>query len=77
MKFTKRSDVQGWSFSLESGRWHEFVPGTPYSAWGTAILFYRPERRLSLSLWLPSLKGIGGWSTNLRLWGPRKLSWER
>lgn len=78
MKFlpTKKSK-EGWSVGFGSSRYHEFVPGTPYEAWGIALLWYRPERRLSLSLWFASLIGIGGWSTNIRLWEPRKLSWER
>ncbi len=76
MKVLKTTERDGWSIGLESRRNHEFIPGTLYSAFGAALLFYRPERRLSISVWLPSLHGIGGWSGNLRLWGPRKLSWE-
>lgn len=40
-------------------------------SYGIALLFYRPERRLSISVWLPH------WSQNYRLWGPRLLSWQR
>lgn len=43
----------------------------PVPALGIALLFYKPERRLSVSVWGRS------WSRNIRLWGPRKLSWER
>jgi hypothetical protein len=39
--------------------------------YGVALLFYRPERRLSISVWTRT------WSRNIRLWGPLKLSWER
>jgi hypothetical protein len=30
---------------------------------GIALLFYKPDRRLSVSVWCP------GWSHNVRLWG--------
>lgn len=76
MKLTKNIGRDGWTVAIESRRSHEFMPGTPISAVGIALLFYRPERRLSVSVWLPSLRGIGGWSSNVRLYGPRKLSWE-
>lgn len=66
----------GFTVGVESSKNQEFVPGTLYSCWGVALLFYRPERRLSLSVWLSSFRGIGGWSKNIRLYGPRKLSWE-
>jgi hypothetical protein len=66
------SDIQGsWTVALQSSNFHEFVPGTPYPAFGIALLFYKPERRLSVSIWTRSR------SENLRLWGPRKLSWEK
>lgn len=64
----------GWSLAFQSSRFHEFMPGTPYPSFGIALLFYRPERRLSVSLWAHK-PGVG-WSRNVRLWGPRKLSWE-
>ena len=70
-------DSDGWTFGVASSRYHEFVPGTPYERWGIALLFYRPQRRLSLSVWAGSWRGIGGWSRNFRLYGPVKLSWER
>lgn len=65
-------DLTGsWSRGLESSRYTEFVPGTPYAAFGVALLWYKPERRLSISIWSRS----GSW--NFRLWGPRLLSWQR
>lgn len=76
MKFLKNTGRDGWTVGLESRYFHEFVPGTPYSSFGIVLLFYRPERRLSVSVWLPSLTPIGGWSGNLRLWGPRKLAFQ-
>lgn len=36
-----------------------------------AVLWYRPERRLSVSVW------FANWSRNFRIWGARKLSFER
>jgi len=66
-----------WTFGIASSRYHEFVPGTPYERWGFALLFYRSERRLSLSIWAASWRGIGGMSHSFRIFGPRKLSWER
>jgi hypothetical protein len=36
-----------------------------------AFLWYAPERRFSVSI------GLANYSYNVRLWGPRKLSWER
>lgn len=56
MKF---SDHNGWSIGVRLG-WH-----------GVAVLFYRPERRLSVSIWARR------WSKNIRVLGPAKLSWER
>lgn len=60
-----------WTAALQSRAFHEFVPGTPYPAVGAALLFYKPEHRLSISVWTRR------WSRNIRLWGPRKLSWQR
>lgn len=77
MKLTKNIGMDGWTIAFESRRFHEFMPGTPLAAFGVALLFYRPEYRLSVSVWIPSLQGIGGYSVNIRLCGPRKLSWER
>ena len=37
---------------------------------GIALLWYQPERRLSISIW------TGTWSRNIRLFGPKKLSFE-
>lgn len=41
------------------------------SAKAIALLWYKPEGRLSVSVWTPF-----GWR-NIRLRGPRKLSFER
>lgn len=60
-----------WTISWQSLAFHEFIPGTPYAAFGIALLWYKPERRLSVSVW----SRFG--SKNVRLWGPRLLSWER
>ena len=38
--------------------------------YGVALLWYKPERRLSVSLWSRTM------SRNVRLFGPRKLSFE-
>ena len=38
---------------------------------GVALLWYKPERRLSVSF------SVLGYWHNIRLWGPRKLSFER
>lgn len=69
-----RSDMQpgSWTAAWQSKRFYEFVPGTPYPAFGVALLFYKPERRLSVSIWSRRLG-----SHNIRLWGPRKLSFQR
>lgn len=60
-----------WTVAWQSSRFREFVPGTLHPAFGIALLWYKPERRLSVSLW--SARG----ARNMRLWGPRKLSFER
>jgi hypothetical protein len=60
-----------WTYLLQSSAFHEFIPGTPYPAFGIALLWYKPERRLSVSVWSRAR------SYNVRLWGPRKLSFER
>lgn len=57
--FNKSEKDGSWTISLEAKRW------------GVALLWYKPERRLSTSIWCP-------WnSKNIRLWGPKKLRWER
>ena len=66
------SDLNGsWTVAFQSSRFAEFVPGTLYPAFGIALLWYKPERRLSVSVWCHA----GSW--NVRLYGPRKLSWQR
>jgi hypothetical protein len=62
--------ISGWSAICESKKFVEHIPGTPYSAFGIALLFYVPERRLSISIWSSKF------SKNIRLWGPHKLRWE-
>lgn len=65
-------DLSGsFSVAFQSTKFHEFIPGTLYSAFGIALLWYKPERRLSISIWSQK------WSNNIRIFGPRKLSWER
>ena len=59
-------DRDGWSLSLTSKHFAWSLP-----SYGIALLFYRPERRLSVSIWTRT------WSRNIRLCGPVKLSWER
>ncbi len=72
MNITKLGpDLSGsWTVSFQSTKFHEFVPGTLHSAFGIALLFYKPEKRLSVSIW--SKAG----AKNIRLHGPKKLSWE-
>lgn len=70
-KILGRDFTGSWTVAWQSTAFHEFMPGTPYPAFGAALLFYKPERRLSLSIW--TRRG----SKNLRLWGPRKLSWQK
>lgn len=72
-----RAIFTGWSAALNSSKPHYFENehahiryGVP--RFGAALLWYRPERRLSLSIWLMPYG-----SRNVRLWGPRKLSFER
>lgn len=38
---------------------------------GVALLFYKPEKRLSISIWSKR------WSKNFKIYGPQKLSWEK
>jgi len=65
-------DLQGsWTRAIQTTLQHETIPGTLYPVSGIALLFYKPERRLSVSLWTRT------WSKNIRLWGPKKLSWEK
>lgn len=71
LKLLKRDFTGSWTAYLQSTTFHEFVPGTPYPAFGIALLFYKPEKRLSVSVWNTKR------SANLRLWGPKKLSFER
>ena len=71
MHFKKTTGVDGWTYSWESKKIVGAVLGYAYSAFGIALLFYRPEKRLSVSIWCP-IKSV-----NIRLWGPRKLSWQR
>ena len=59
-------DQDGWSLALTTKRFSWSLPSH-----GIALLLYRPERRLSISIWTPA------WSRNFRLWGPVKLSWEQ
>lgn len=60
-----------WTRAIQSDAFHEFVPGTLHAAFGVAVLWYKPERRLSVSIWTRA------GARNFRLWGPRKLSWQR
>ncbi len=55
---TVRHETRGYSFD--------------YSAYGIALLWYRPKRRLSVSFWGPRVP-----ARNVRLWGPRKLTFEK
>jgi hypothetical protein len=72
MKTTINRDPNGsWTRSIESRRETEYAPGALHSSFGIALLWYKPERRLSVSLWVP----IRSW--NVLLWGPRTLSWQR
>lgn len=71
MRIVNIKAVTSHTWAIQSDRWHEFIPGTDYPAYGIALLWFAPERRLSLSLWNTKR------STNIRLYGPRKLSWER
>lgn len=41
----------GWTLAFQSRAFHEFIPGTPYPAWGVALLFLRSARRLGVSIW--------------------------
>jgi hypothetical protein len=67
MKLKLLHDSDGsFSLSLTQGRLVVMMP-----EYGVALLFYKPERRLSISIWTRR------WSRNIRLCGPRKLSWER
>lgn len=67
MKLKLLRDRDGsFSLSLTQGRVVIMMP-----EYGVALLFYKPERRLSISIWTRA------WSRNIRLWGPLKLSWER
>lgn len=59
-----------WTRGIASKRYAEFVPGTLYEAFGVALCFYRPDKRLSVSIWWPTR------SYNFRVWGPQKFSWE-
>lgn len=61
----------GFTVGVESSRLVDRGYGYSSSAFGIAVLFYRPKKRLSVSIWYP------GFSTNIRLYGPKKLSWER
>ncbi len=72
MKIQKSIGLDGWTVALQSKAFREFVPGTLYPAFGVALLWYRPERRLSVSVWSKFF-----YARNYRLWGPRRLSWER
>lgn len=69
--FTQTFGLDGWTRAITATRNIEYVPGTPYPAWGVALLWYRWERRLSVSIWTPR------WSRNFRVWGPKLLSWQR
>lgn len=71
MKIQRSTSLAGWTAVLQSNATYECMPGMFYSAVGVALLFYRPERRLSVSIW--------GWrrSTNIRLFGPTKLSFQK
>jgi hypothetical protein len=63
----------GWSRAIQSDRLVAcFDNGYRYDypRFGVALLWFAPERRLSLTLW-----GFNR-STNIRLYGSRKLSWE-
>lgn len=69
------SENGSWSRGLASRRMrrYEAAGGIEFEVnnWGLAFMWYRPERRFSVTIWVP------GWSRNVRLWGPKKLSWEK
>ena len=71
MKLEKLVCGDGWTRGIVSSQEHALFPTFPYPIFGVALLYYRPERRLSVSIWTRR------WSRNVRLFGPRKLSWER
>lgn len=60
-----------FTVGIESSRQVHMEYGYSCSAFGIAVLFYKPQTRLSISFWGP------GWSKNIRLYGPKKLSWEK
>lgn len=60
-----------FTVGVESSRQRDVGHGFTYSTFGVAVLFYKPERRLSVSLW--SIR----WSKNICFFGPKKLSWEK
>lgn len=63
--------LTGTTIALESKRQREYVPGWPSPEYSLALLYYKPEKRLSISVGLPN------WSRNFRLYGPKKLSFEK
>lgn len=71
MQYKTTVGFDGWTRSFESKKFHEHIPGTPYPAFGAALLFYKHERRLSVSIWGRNF------SRNFRIWGPRLLSWQK
>lgn len=79
MNATRNAGATGATFALQSSRYVKLDARgmvrpfeVSYPHWGAALLWYRPERRLSVSFWVFPV-----WSVNWRLWGPRKLSFER
>lgn len=57
------SDEHGWTLSFGVGKArYEF----DVAAYGAALLYYRPDRRLGVSLWTP------GWSRYFKLKAKRR-----
>ena len=52
-----------FTFAKKDGSW-------TLATHGIALLFYKPECRLSVSVWGKR------WSRNIRLYGPKRLSFE-
>jgi hypothetical protein len=57
----------GWTIGIESSRPKSLM----LNRWGIALLWYRPNKRLSVSIWSPKS------SRNIRLYGPKLLPWQK
>lgn len=70
MKFERRISQFGWTLIFESEKLWQDEWGFSHSSYGVALLFYKAQRRLSVSIWSQTF------SKNVQIFGPDKLWFE-